>query len=69
MFYDFVTEPLELVASILSRKFAMFRSFPGRISHPLYGLDPIVLTLDKTIGYPIVKIVQYLISPVSQRMQ
>ncbi len=39
------------------------------ISHPLYSLNPIVLPLHKAVGYPVVKVVQYLLSPVSQRMQ
>ena len=33
------------------------------ISHPLYGLNPIILTLDKSIGYPVVEVVQNLVSP------
>ncbi len=56
--------PLELVTNILNRKLSIFRSFPGRISHSLYGLNTIVLSLNKAIGYRVIKVIQYLLSPV-----
>ena len=36
------------------------------ISHPLYGLNPVLLPFHKTVGYPVVKVVQELLSPVPE---
>ena len=46
-----------LAANILIRKLSMLRFFSGRISHPLYGLNPVILPLNKAIGYPVIEVV------------
>jgi len=54
---EIVTSEPGLAANILSRKLSILQSFSGRISHPLYRLNPVILPLNEAISYPAIKAV------------